>query len=76
MPSRALPDHEEALFGGVIIGLGAGEAEGVRDGFHWNEEFTAETQRSQRDAELRWEIVDKAFNAIREADSVEIHKES
>ena len=30
----ALADHQEALFGGVVVGLGAGETEGVGNGFH------------------------------------------
>ena len=31
---RALADHQEALVGSVVVGLGSGKTEGVGDGFH------------------------------------------
>jgi hypothetical protein len=48
----------------------------VGNGFHLGEELTAETRRSQRDAELRWEVVDEALDAVFEEHGPEIDKES
>ncbi len=80
---RALADHEEALVGSVVVGLRAGETEGVGNGFHLDEEFTAETQRcrkgtrrSQRDTELRGGIVDETLDAVGESDGMEVNQES
>jgi hypothetical protein len=40
------------------------------------EEFTAEAQRSWRDAESRWEVVNVTFNAVCETDGMEIDEKA